>query len=215
MEAYLATVLEEREAKDLKDTREQIATCFETISCFLLPHPGFAVTKKKYGGDIKAIEDMFLQLLDKYCQRVFDVDALQAKVIHGRELTASELEAFMKAYAGLFAGGAHFPETGTMLEATAMANNSNAISLSIANYRTEMDDLAGAGVTSFVKTEQFEENHLELLQKSLGVFDDIADFGSMSSIQSARERVLREIDGSFRMYEQLNQSRNPLMGFEM
>jgi len=215
MEKYLSSVLEERDAKDLKDTREQISTCFEIISCFLLPHPGFAVTKKKYTGDVKSIESMFLQLLDRYCRRVFDVDTLQAKIINGRELTAAELEAYMKAYAGLFEEGAHFPETGTMLEATATANNSNAIALSIANYRTEMDHLAGTNITHYVKPEEFEEEHLKLLHRSLRVFDEIAGFGSLSSIQSARERVLNEIDSSFRIYQQLNESRNPLMGFEI
>jgi hypothetical protein len=43
----------------------------------------------------------------------------------------------------------------------------------------------------------------------------MADFGSQRSIQLAREKVLNEIDGSFRLYEKLNESRNPLMGFEM
>lgn len=98
MDSYLQKVLQERNAKDLKDTREQIFGCFEDISCFLLSHPGFAVTKKKYAGEVKVVEHMFLGLLDAYCQRVFS--SLEPKVIHGRELTAAELGAFIKAYAG-------------------------------------------------------------------------------------------------------------------
>lgn len=57
--------------------------------------------------------------------------------------------------------------------------------------------------------------HTRLLQSSLALFQDMADFGSQRSIQLAREKVLNEIDGSFRLYEKLNESRNPLMGFEM
>ena len=215
MEAYLRKVLQERDAKDLKDTRDQIFSCFDIISCFLFSHPGFAVTKKKYSGEVKVVEEMFLQLLDMYCQRVFDVDAMEPKTILGRELTAAELGAYIKAYAGLFEQGAHFPETGTMLEATSSANNANAMALSVAKYKSEMDRIAGPTCVSHIKPVEFEAEHLRLLQSSLAMFDDMADFGSRSSIQKAREKVLNEIDGSFRLYEKLNESRNPLMGFEM
>ena len=47
MAGYLEHVVREREASDLKDTREQINSCFEEISCFMLTHPGFAVIKNK------------------------------------------------------------------------------------------------------------------------------------------------------------------------
>jgi len=34
-------------------TREAIKAAFERLSCFLLPHPGIAMTKKKYDGDLR------------------------------------------------------------------------------------------------------------------------------------------------------------------
>jgi len=130
-------------------------------------------------------------------------------------LTAAELGAFIKAYAGLFEHGANFPETGTMLEATSSANNANAISLSVQKYKSEMDQIAGVSQTGYVKPNEIEAEHLRLLQSSLALFNDMADFGSQRSIQVAREKVLNEIDSSFRLYEKLNESRNPLMGFEI
>jgi atlastin len=215
MDRYLQRVLQEREARDLKDTREQISSCFQSISCFLLSHPGFAVTKKKYTGDVKVVDDFFLQLLDTYCRRVFSPQSLRPKVIHGRELTAAELGAYIQAYASLFEHGANFPDTGTMLEATSSANNANAISLSVQKYKGEMDSIAGPSQVQYVKPAELEAEHTRLLQSSLALFQDMADFGSQRSIQLARAKVLNEIDGSFRLYEKLNESRNPLMGFEM
>jgi atlastin len=65
--------MEEKTSKDLRETREQITSCFENISCFMLPHPGLSVTRKTYGGEItggKGLEPEFRQLLDRYMRRV-------------------------------------------------------------------------------------------------------------------------------------------------
>ena len=40
MAEYLEHVTAERSATDLKETREQINSCFEEISCFMMTHPG-------------------------------------------------------------------------------------------------------------------------------------------------------------------------------
>ena len=74
MITYLETVLAERASEDLRATREKINSCFEDISCYLLTHPGFGVTKKKYTGDVNQVEPTFLALLDRYCKRVFEND---------------------------------------------------------------------------------------------------------------------------------------------
>ena len=39
MDAYLDEVLAKREHSDLKQVRDQVNSCFESVSCFLLPHP--------------------------------------------------------------------------------------------------------------------------------------------------------------------------------
>ena len=53
MDSYVKGVIADRDAKDLAETRQQIAMCFEKVDCYLLTHPGFEVTKKKYDGDPK------------------------------------------------------------------------------------------------------------------------------------------------------------------
>ena len=59
MGAYLEQMVSEHvdahSASDLNETRSQIHTCFREVGCFLLPHPGFAVTKKDYSGDMSLI----------------------------------------------------------------------------------------------------------------------------------------------------------------
>mmetsp|Transcript_18930 Transcript_18930/g.34315 ORF Transcript_18930/g.34315 Transcript_18930/m.34315 type:complete len:601 (-) Transcript_18930:5607-7409(-) len=210
MTDYLESVFAERNAKDLKETREQIFACFEKVSCFMMTHPGFKVTSKKYTGDVSAMEPMFMKLLDRYCARVFH--NLTPKMIHGRELTAAELGPYIKAYAKLFESGAHFPEASTMLEATASANNHNALHLSVAKYKTEMDHVAG---DSYVKEAELKDAHHKALLAAFQLFESIANFGNQERIDEAREMARHQIMDHYDVYTKLNDSRNPLAGFEI
>ena len=58
-------------AARLREVREQIGECFGATSCYLLPHPGFAVTQKTYDGRIARIRRPFRVLLARYVERVF------------------------------------------------------------------------------------------------------------------------------------------------
>lgn len=214
MEKYLDTVIAERDAKDLQDTREQIQSCFEKITCYGLSHPGFAVTKKKFTGDVDSIEPQFLNLLDRYCARVFDPVNLKPKVIHGRELTATELGTYIQTYADLFASGAKFPTAATLLEATASANNTNAIYMAMASYKETMDRVAGPHCDNYMKPEELKEEHGRAEAATMEIFESIATFGSKGSIKEARSKVENQLASSFEVYDSLNNGRNPLLGLE-
>jgi atlastin len=222
MASYLDHVLAERAASDLKETREQIHSCFEEVSCFMMTHPGFAVIKNKYEGDVNKIERLFLTLLDRYCQRVFDTTGqdgssprLQPKTVHGRELSAVELGTYIKSYAQMFEQiGANFPKAETMLEATSKANNTNAVTAGVDAYTEIMNDLAGPQVLDYHRPEEMELKHKEASAKALAAFDDMATFGNKKAIEEARDKVLKKIQKDFEVFTSLNDGRNPLLGFE-
>lgn len=213
MDLVLEKVMADRDAKDLKETREQINMCFDKVSIYGLTHPGFAVTKKTYAGDISKIEPTFLKLLDQYCPRVFD--NLAPKKIHGRELTGEELASFIESYAKLFASGASFPEASTMLEATAGANNTNATNLAIKAYKENMDRVAGPQCSNYVRSEELINEHKENVARTLEVFSSIANFGSKRSIDDSKRNLMQKIGSDFEVYEKLNDGRNPLLGMEI
>ena len=215
MTEYLEKVLADRQAKDLQETREQISACFEIISCYGLCHPGMAVVKKSFSGDVKKIEEDFLQLLDRYCTQVFSLENLEPKKIQGREVTAVELGSYIKAYAEMFATGASFPEASTMLEATASANNTNAVNMAINLYKDTMNRIAGPKCSNYVRSPELEDDHTLLMAKSLRLFDSIANFGSKQSISGARQTVIDQIQDDYEVYKSLNEGRNPLAGLEV
>lgn len=214
MSTYLEKVIAERDATDLQETRDQIVSCFEIISCYGLCHPGFAATKKKYTGDVSKLEKTFLVLLDRYCRRVFDPSKLAPKQINGRELTAAELVTYVSAYADMFRTGANFPEASTMLQATSTANNSNAVSLALEEYKQTMDRIAGPTCSNYLNSNELEEEHLRHSTRAMELFDEVANFGSRKAINLSRNKMVEQMDGSFAIYKSLNDGRNPLKGLE-
>jgi len=213
MQDYLDKVLSERDAKDLKDTRKQINACFEKVDCFGLCHPGFVVTKKKFDGNMSDIEGDFIRLVDRYCHKVFD--NVQCKVIHGQKLTALELGSYVEAYASLFASGAKFPEAATLLKATASANNSNAVSRALAQYKEAMDRIAGPSCSSYVRPDELLDEHNKHQAGALKLFDSMATFGDKQSIQESRYVLKEQLASNASVYESLNDGRNPLAGMEI
>ena len=213
MEKYLKEVLQERDAADLKDTRQQILSCFAEVSCYGLCHPGFAVTKRKFTGDVAAMEELFVKLLDRYCQRV--MTAVRPKQIHGRSLTAIELGSYISAYANLFATGAHFPTAVTLLEATAAANNTNAVQLAFAEYQQRMDRVAGPRASNSIKPEELELEHATAVRSATHIFTDMATFGSQNAIATSKRTLQDKIHEHYQVYESLNDGRNPLKGMGM
>ena len=225
---YLHKVLAERDAKDLQDTREQILSCFDTISCFGLCHPGIAVTKKKFTGNIKDIDPMFIKLVSKYCETIFHPNNLPSKTIHGRTITADQFGVYMQAYAKIFTeslsssssssyttGKVNFPTATTMLEATATANNTNALRMAFMNYKNSMDRVAGPNVTNYISHDEFKSEHELHVQHSYRVFDSIANFGSNKSILATRQQLIQDLSSSYETYKTMNDGRNPLAGVEM
>lgn len=84
MSKYLDTVLSKTQYKDLKATRQQIASCFDKLTSFELPHPGHDITEDPdYDGNIAAIRKEFNFMMRYYVERVFN-DSLVPKLICGR-----------------------------------------------------------------------------------------------------------------------------------
>lgn len=214
MSEYLEHVISEREAKDLQETRQQIMDCFDKISCYGLSHPGLEIPKKTFQGEVSKMDETFLNLLDRYCRRVFSVDNMKPKIIHGREVTAVELGAYIKAYSEMFAKGAAFPEPSTMLEATASANNTNAVNIAISQYKEFMSRIAGPKCNNYVRPGELQDDHRQLLNRSLRTFESMATFGSKQAINGARQTVIDLLNDEFEVYSSLNAGRNPLAGME-
>lgn len=213
MNTYLVDVIKPRGADDLKSTREQIAKCFEKVGCFLLPHPGFSVTKKNYDGSIDKIEGPFRGLLNRYVRLIFD-KTIQPKLMNGNALTSQELFTFIQVYVALFQDAEKsFPKAMTMLEATADANNRNAYDRAFNHYTTAMNKYAGVDAP-FLKESTLNQCHNKAMLDSLKEFDAIANMGDDSSIEKKRSELIENIEKERVRYFDANSNRNPFKNSE-
>lgn len=213
MHKYISEVLRSRDYSDLQSTREQILRCFEKLDCFMLPHPGNAVTKKTYDGTIRKIDASFRGLVNRYVRLIFDED-LEPKEINHRQITAQELKTYFEVYSRMFQSGEKtFPKAMTMLDATAEANNRNAYDLALQHYKVNMELLAGTD-KYFVKEQELFEKHQLYHQKAEAIFDEIATMGSPTVIQKYRTQLLEVLENERNRYFTTNALRNPYKDME-
>ncbi|KAG7378634.1 Alkyltransferase-like protein 1 [Phytophthora pseudosyringae] len=213
MEQYMVELLASRKQKDLADTREQISSCFEKVACFLLPHPGHAVTEREYDGSVEAIDSRFLELLTAYLDDLFDPANLFPKKIHGVTVTSRELFTYIKTYAGLFREASIFPEAKTLLEATAEANNVNQRDKALIKYKREMELIAGSRC-QYVPVQELDAHHKACLEGAMDVFDDGARMGRRSEIVRYRQEVADQIEKERHRYLEINAERDPYKNLE-
>ncbi|VDQ11167.1 unnamed protein product [Trichobilharzia regenti] len=92
-----------------------------------MPHPGLKVsTNPKFDGRVKDIDPGFVENLIVLVPHLLAPVNLVVKKINGQEVTCRELFTYFKAYIKIYEGDT-LPEPRSMLEATAEANNLNAI----------------------------------------------------------------------------------------
>ncbi|CAH0488223.1 unnamed protein product [Peronospora farinosa] len=213
MKQYMVELLSSRKQKDLADTREQISSCFEKVACFLLPHPGHAVTEREYDGSVEAIDNRFLELLTAYLDDLFTPANLYPKKIHGVTVNSRELFTYIKTYAGLFREASIFPEAKTLLEATAEANNVNQRDKALLMYKREMEKIAGSKC-QYVPVQELERHHKICLEGAMAVFDDGARMGRRSEIVRYRHEVAEQIEKERHRFLEINAERDPYKNLE-
>ena len=92
----------------------------------------------------------------------------------------------------------------TMLEATAEANNRNALDLALASYKGVMNaalGLSGPGTTvstsfsssPFYKETALYERHNEAVQAACKIFDSVATMGAESAIEKIKETLMEKV----------------------
>ncbi|KAF6777707.1 hypothetical protein AHF37_02825 [Paragonimus kellicotti] len=121
--------------------RRHIRSCFSRVTCFLLPHPGSKVaTSPQFDGRLSDIDRDFVRELSILVPTILSPSSLQLKKINGEKVTCRELVTYFKAYMEIYQGDT-LPEPRSMLEATAEANNLNAIMISQELYTEAMNKI--------------------------------------------------------------------------
>ena len=199
--------LSQKQHAELQRVRTHIRSCFDDLSCFLMPHPGLAVaTNPNFKGALKDITPEFKEYISQFAPYLLASGQLRTKQINGSTITCSELVEYFRSYIKIY-DGENLPEPKTMLQATAEANNLSAVAKSRELYTTSMEEICGGGCP-FVNPNTLEEKHLEYYDKSLESFDSTRKMGGEEFSVQYREKLANELNELYENYVRSNTTKN-------
>lgn len=100
---------------EMRQLRVRIQSSFNEIGAFLMPHPGFLVSKGDYDGDIQKIDPDFRKYLKELAPVIFAPERLVIKKINGHKIRARDLVKYWQKYVDIFNGDS-LPEPRSILE---------------------------------------------------------------------------------------------------
>lgn len=191
----------------LQDIRRKIFDSFSELDCFLMPHPGPNVaTKQNFLGAPKDYDLEFLEHIKTFVSGLLDPEKLVVKEIGGNKVTCRELIEYFKVYFNIFSAET-MPEPKTMFEATAEANNLNAVALARNTYVQSMEQFCG-GNRPYINPAKLEEQHVRQRQQCLEQFDHILKMGGAQFAEPYRKKLNDEIEVSFEHFVKANKSKH-------
>lgn len=123
---------------ELREVREHIRSCFDTIKCFLMPHPGLNVANKSFAGCLRDVTEKFRLALLELVPSFFDPQHLIPKLINGEKIKARDLFEYFQKYVDIF-NSDEIPEAVTIFKATAEACMMSAVREARELYAAHME----------------------------------------------------------------------------
>uniref|UniRef100_A0A8C1UA45 Atlastin 3 n=1 Tax=Cyprinus carpio TaxID=7962 RepID=A0A8C1UA45_CYPCA len=198
--------------EELQTVREHIHSCFTSISCFLLPHPGLKVaTSPSFTGQLCDVAPEFKEQLRELIPNLLKTDELAVKEINGNKVTCRGLLEFFKAYIKIYQGE-DLPHPKSMLEATAEANNLAAVASAKDQYYKNMEKVCG-GDLPYVAPDSLEEKHRFFMQEALDLFSSTKKMGGRDFCYRYQEQLEGELKEMWESFSKHNESKNVFSAF--
>uniref|UniRef100_A0A8C7GK08 Atlastin 3 n=1 Tax=Oncorhynchus kisutch TaxID=8019 RepID=A0A8C7GK08_ONCKI len=204
--------VKETQHEELQTVREHIHSCFTSINCFLLPHPGLKVaTSPAFKGQLSDVAPEFKEELRNLIPTLLHPDNLAEKEINGNKVTCRGLLEFFKAYIKIYQGE-DLPHPKSMLLATAEANNLAAVAAAKDQYYKNMEKVCG-GDLPYVAPASLEEKHQFFLQESLHVFSSTKKMGGQEFCDRYQDQLEAELVELWQSFRKHNESKNVFTAF--
>ncbi|KAL7018734.1 hypothetical protein ACKWTF_010887 [Chironomus riparius] len=137
---YLSNVLQTRpdQPVSLANVRNFIKSSFESLDCFLMPHPGATVTTdENYEGQRIGLSEDFEEYLGIFLEFILAPRKLIAKRILNNEVSGSEYVEYIKAYFRAFESD-EIPKVETLVEITKRKQYEILIAEAFEKYKSEL-----------------------------------------------------------------------------
>ncbi|OWK17492.1 ATL3 [Cervus elaphus hippelaphus] len=185
--------VKEHQHEEIQNVRNHIHSCFSSVSCFLLPHPGLQVaTSPDFDGKLKDIASEFKEQLQTLILYVLNPANLMEKEINGSKVTCRGLLEYFKA--------------------TAEANNLAAAASAKDVYYNNMEEVCG-GDKPYLSPDILEEKHCEFKQLALDHFKKTKKMGGKDFSLRYQQELEEEIKELYENFCKHNSSKNVFSTF--
>ncbi|XP_066552793.1 atlastin-2 isoform X2 [Amia ocellicauda] len=199
--------VKQNQHEELQNVRKHIHSCFSSIGCFLLPHPGLKVaTNPNFDGRLKDIDCDFKKQLENLVPLLLAPEHLVEKEISGSKVTCRDLVEYFKSYIKIYQGE-ELPHPKSMLQATAEANNLTAVAAAKDSYNKNMEQVCG-GDKPYIAPTDLERKHLDYKESSIRQFRAVKKMGGEEFCQRYQEQLEAELEEVYANFIKHNDSKN-------
>lgn len=194
------------QSPEINEVRQNIRSSFETIDCFLLPHPGKKVaTDPNFQGKLKDIDEEFITHLKAFVPSILAPENLIIKKINGVELKAKDFIHYLISYKRTLSGSA-LPTPKTILGATADAQNYAAVSTAKDYYSELMESTFNPDVYS--NTNDLQAMHAANNKKAFDFYNSVPKVQGVDTTPY-KEELEKGNEKKFYYYVLKNQKNQP------
>ncbi|KAJ8735833.1 hypothetical protein PYW07_007453 [Mythimna separata] len=182
---------------ELREVREHISSCFDSIKCFLMPHPGLAVENQSFTGCLRELTEKFRLALLELVPSLFDSERLTPKLINGERVRVQDLFDYFRKYVDIY-NSDEAPEATTIYKATADACLLAASRAASSVYAACMEPRIN-GPRSLSRRVLADE-HAIARASAEKVYAQKKKLGSKTDVQDRLQELIKELHASLSLY---------------
>ncbi|KAJ8735836.1 hypothetical protein PYW07_007456 [Mythimna separata] len=186
---------------ELREVRDHIRSCFDSIKCFLMPHPGLAVEKQNFTGCLRELREEFRSALLELVPSLFDSERLTPKLINGERVRVQDLFDYFRKYVDIY-NSDEAPEATTIYKATADACLLAASRAASSAYAACMEPRIN-GPRSLSR-RVLADAHAAARASAEKVYAQKKKLGSQTDVQDRLQELIKELQASLSHYELSN-----------
>ncbi len=182
---------------EMMNLRKHIRSCFSSLECFLMHHPGLKMTENvNFNGLLSDMREEFVDDIKIFVQSILEPSRLVVKRIGGREITGKDLFDYILLYFKQFSDG-KMPQ----VESLSILNSK----LSVLFARNEAKDFYISKMDDLTRTRKYvfklEQKHYEFLNDALKLFDSTRKLGSEEYFKKCRDELENDLKFEFNRYK--------------
>uniref|UniRef100_A0A673HBR3 Atlastin-2-like n=1 Tax=Sinocyclocheilus rhinocerous TaxID=307959 RepID=A0A673HBR3_9TELE len=186
--------VKQNQHEELQNVRKHIHSCFSSIGCFLLPHPGLKVaTNPHFDGRLRDIDDEFKKELQNLVPLLLAPENLVEKEIGGAKVTCRDLLEYFKAYIKIYQGE-ELPHPKSMLQVSYI-------------FVVCMSQVCG-GDKPYIAPVDLQRYHEEFKKTSVQQFSAVKKMGGVEFSQRYQQQLETELDEVYMNFVKHNESKN-------